>query len=127
MKIKGTLNNEIKNLVIGISVLCFLSFIFSLFWGLRIDYLIGTIIGLVFSCSNMIYLAYTVSKAVKMSQIKAKRYLMVNYFFRYFIFGVIFVFSVYSKHISTLAVTLPLFFPRIVLTFNLYFVRKEEM
>lgn len=127
MKIRETLNNEIKNLIIGISILCIISFAVSLFWGLKLNYLLGTIIGLLFSCLNMSYLAYTVVKSVNMSQLKSKRYLVINYFIRYLIFSIIFVISVYSKYVSTLAVTLPLFFPRIVLAFNLYFGRKEEI
>ncbi len=127
MKTKGTLNNEIKNLIIGISILCIISFAVSLIWGFRLYYLLGTIIGLLFSCFNMSYLAFTVEKSVGMSLVKSKRYLTKNYFFRYLIFSIIFVISVYSKYISTLAVTLPLFFPRIVLAFNLYFGRKEEI
>lgn len=127
MKTKGTLNNEIKNLIIGISILCIISFAVSLFWGFKLNYFLGTIIGLLFSCLNMIYLSYTVEKSVGMTQLKSKRYLVINYFIRYLIFSIIFVISVYSKYIGTLAVTLPLFFPRIVLAFNLYFGRKEEI
>ena len=126
MKTKGTLNNEIKNLIIGISVLCGISFAVSLFWGFRLDYLFGTIIGLLFSCLNMSYLAYTVTRSAGMSQQKAKRYLSTNYFFRYLVFGIIFAISVYSKYINTIAVTLPLFFPRLVLAYNLFILRKEE-
>ena len=127
MKDKGKLHHDIKKLVIGISILSLIAFGVSLIWGFKIDFLIGTIIGLAFSCCNMAYLGYTISKSVKMSQAKSRRYLVSNYLLRYLIFGIIFVLSVYSNYISTLAVTLPLFYPRIVLAINLFFERKEEV
>ena len=127
MKEKNKLYLEIKQLVTGMFIVNLIVFIVSLFWGLNLSFLLGLIIGLLFSCWNMGYLGYTISKSIVKSQNKAKRYMAFNYMFRYSVFVIIFVISIYTKYINTVAVLLPLFYPRFVLGFNLFFNRKEDV
>lgn len=126
MKNNNGLHHDIKKLVIGMSILSLIAFGISLIWGVKIDFLLGTLIGLAFSIFNMIYLGYTVTKAMNMEHGKAKKYLVSNYLFRYLVFGVIFALSVYSNYVNILALILPLFYPRIVLAVIAIFDRKEE-
>lgn len=126
MKDNNELHHDIKKLIIGISILSLLSFCISLIWGFKIEFLLGTLIGLIFTCFNMIFLGIIVTKSINMEQGKAKKLLFSSYLLRYSVFGVIFAISVYSSCINILALILPLFYPRIVLSIITFYERKEE-
>ena len=126
MKADDKLNQELIRLIKGILLLSAVVYLFSIILGFHLDFLIGCVLGTAFSCWNMWYLSIVVRKSVGKSEKNAKRYLALNYFFRYFVFAIIFAASVYFYYISTLGVTIPVFYPRLIFAFNLLINRKEE-
>lgn len=114
MQPKSKLYLEIEQLVVKMIILNTIVFFISLIWGFKLSILFGLLVGLVFSCLNMVYLGYTVSNSVQKSTKKAKNYLMVNYILRYLVFIILLAISVNVKFISTIGVTLPLFYPKVI-------------
>ena len=118
MKIAEEIKAELKTMYIGMAIINIIVFLISLFWGFSFSMLIGLITGYIYMCWNLFHLGYTISKSIYKSQKQAKRYIQTNYLFRYFILVIIAGITFKVDFISSLGFLLPLFYPKIVLGFN---------
>lgn len=118
MKITPQIKTELVLLYKGMGIVNVIVFAISLFTGFKLSFLFGLIIGYIYICWNLYYLGYTISKSVYKTQKNAKRYMRGNYILRYAILVLIFGIAFNATFISTLGVVIPLFYPKIVLGFN---------
>lgn len=118
MKITPQIKGELVNLYKGMGIVNIIVFAISMFTGFKISFLLGLVVGYIYMCWNLYFLGYTITKSVYKSQQNAKRYLRGNYILRYFILVIIFGIAYKVPYISGLGVVIPLFYPKIVLGFN---------
>lgn len=124
MKITTQIKNELIPIYKGMGLLCGITFIISLFFGFRLSFLSGIILGYSYVCWNLYYLGYTISNSVMKNQKHAKRNMRLSYALRLLVFAVLFAFSAFTPYISIVGVTLPLLYPKIVMGFNLFKGRR---
>ena len=118
------LRNILREMIPGLLVLTFISFLVSLFWGFKLPVLIGFLVGLVYVVLSYYYLSETIYHAVNRSKKTAQRMMFICYLSRYLILVLLCLFSVKVKFINVFAVLIPQLFPRLVLTLNNFKERK---
>lgn len=118
------LRNILKEMIPGLLVLTFISFLVSLFWGFKLPVLIGFLVGLVYVVLSYYYLSETIYRAVKRSKKTAQRMMFICYLSRYLILVLLCLIAVKVKFINVFAVLIPQLFPRLVLTLNNFKERK---
>lgn len=124
MKITPQIKNELVYLYKSMAIVNIIVFAISLFTGFRISFLLGLIIGYLYICWNLYFLGYTISKSIYKSKQNAKRYIRGSYIFRYALLVVVFGIAYNVDFISILGVVIPLFYPKIVIGFNLFKGRR---
>lgn len=120
------IKNELKPMLIGMIILNTAVSVLLFILGLGYAVVIGLFVGTAYMCGNMIYLGLSVSRAVKKTVSSSKKYMVMNYFLRYFILGAIVYFSYQVEFISPLGVIISLFYVKPVYAFNKFILRKEE-
>ena len=118
------LRNILREMILGLLVLTFISFLVSLFWGFKLPVLIGFLVGLVYVVLSYYYLSETICLAVKRSKKTAQRMMFICYLSRYLILVLLCLIAVKVKFINVFAVLIPQLFPRLVLTLNNFKERK---
>lgn len=118
------LRNILREMIPGLLVLTFISFLVSLFWGFKLPVLIGFLVGLIYVVLSYYYLSETIYRAVKRSKKTAQRMMFICYLLRYLILVLLCLIAVKVKFINVFAVLIPQLFPRLVLTLNNFKERK---
>lgn len=119
MKIAKEIKTELKTMYIGMAIINVIVFLVSLFWGFRLPMLLGLLSGYIYMCWNLFYLGYTISNGISKTQGKAKKYMQSNYILRYIVLGILAGVTFKVDFISSLGFFIPLFYPKIVLGFNI--------
>ncbi|MFA5658767.1 MAG: ATP synthase subunit I [Oscillospiraceae bacterium] len=126
MKISPGIKAELKPMLIGMVILNAAVSAVTLIFGFNPPMLIGLAVGCAFMCGNMLYLGFTVSRAVEMTVGRSKKVVVINYLLRYSILGLIVFLAYQTKYINALGIFIPLFYPKPVYAFNRFVIRKEE-
>lgn len=114
------LRTMLREMIPSLSVLTFIAFLISLFWGFRLSVLIGFALGFIYVVLSYYFLSETIYRSVKQSKKKAQRMMFFCYLLRYLILVLLCFVAVILKVINVFALLVPQLFPRIVLMFNNY-------
>lgn len=118
-------NKDLTVLYIGMAILNLFVFIISLFWGFKIAFVFGLIIGYFYMCWNLWYLNRSIQNSVSKSISKAKNTVLSSYFIRYVVLGVIIISAIQTGYASYIGICIPLVYPKIVLTVYLFILNKK--
>ncbi len=121
------IKSDLKLIFKGVFILTILVFLVSLFWGFDLSFLLGLVIGSIYICWNLFYLALTISKSVQKDISKAKKSMYGSYFLRYSILVILACVAFFVEFISIFGFFIPLLFPKIVIGFNILFLKERKV
>ncbi len=114
------LRKMLREMIPALSILTFIAFLISLFWGFRLSVLIGFALGFIYVVLSYYFLSETIYRSVKQSKKNAQRMMFFCYLLRYLILVILCLVAAITKFINVFALLVPQFFPRLVLMFNNY-------
>lgn len=114
----------LKKLIIAMAAINFLFYCLSLLWGFDIKTLMGFVIGFIYVVICYIYVAYTVERAVDMTEKRAKRTMIVCYAVRYTGLFLLCFLAMELKLFNVIGIIIPQFYPR--MAFGLIALRERK-
>lgn len=126
MQGENSLRQLVRSMLTAMAVMTVLCWAFTLIWGFSLKTLIGFALGYGYVTACYFYLASCCEKAVELDVAKGKRLMLRCYIVRYAGLFALSAFSMLTGCINVVGILVPQFFPRIILMFREFAVRKER-